>query len=497
MIPGTKKTKYILLGSAVVALFVIWTFFTLQPTLISHQAKFSIFSRNYQDYGVTANNLLPAYNLNVTDPPSNVYLSKPPLVPLVMYGAAKVFGDKPITYQTVIIIINAAFFVILSLLVGRRFGARTALFVLLIAALSTYAIRYGEQQTFEQLSVIGMFSSIFFYFEWLKSRRSYLFALIVLSYVIGFAADYLAFFSALVICLHWLIFVRNRTWADLGKISLLPIVTIGLVSVMVSLMLASEIPLSQWFGRADSRATGFWSYEYLYAMFKFPLALIGPVPVAAAILYFVLTHWRRINNIGSRMELGLLHCLLWAGLFPILFFPNAYVNHPFWIMFLIPFFAVSGGLAFNSLLKSAIRPQVKSAILLLVVIGFLAVPLRAAALHTDYLFFESGPEGRNERIARLSESIRVHVSPGDELLVLYGEGSGNELSAFYTLWIPTTSARTSTDWERFLVESNYSLVLSVDASASDLVKTLGGGDVLASDGELVFYRMFETSASNP
>jgi hypothetical protein len=486
-VSGSKKR----ILAALAAIGILLVFAALQairpPAFVCWRAQFAIFFRNYQLYG---GHFLPAFNFQLTDPPSDAYLSAGPLVTWIMYGAATAFGDLPAVYQSTAVAINVLFFGTLSLLAARRWGTGVGLWTLFFAALSKYATRYGDYQTFEFVSVIGVFSVTFLYFEWLETRQSRVFVLCVLAYLVGLAAHYLAFFGAAVICLHWLLFAKNRTRDGWLRMLALCIVTVGFVTLMILLMLASGARLEDWIARAEVRASASSWSQFVKALVEYPLVLLGPGLVIAAIALLVMKQLKLLRRDGqteSSVDLAVLHSLWISGVLTIGVFKNWYVEHPYGLMCLVPFFSVSGALAVARLLEASMGWLKKGLLFSAVIVTFLALSLQG--LNTKY-----GPGSLtvDERVANLSQSIGSSLKSGDRLLVLNasypGPGSEAHICAFYVLWIPTRFAPYG-DWEKALTGEAYTLILSTGSEASDAVRRFRKVDLLANDGDIAFFRV--------
>jgi len=476
--------RMLLLGLTILAAFILWTAVMNggSTPFLGYTTKFSLFFRSYRQFGVTANHLLPAYNFQQFAPPSNVYLSKSPLLPLIMYGAATIFGDNPSTYRAVIIAINACLFGALSFFAGRWWGMRVAVWTLFFSALSTHALYYGSTQTFEQMCVLGMISAIFLYFEWARTRKACFLALGALAYLVGFAADYLAFFAGLVICLHWLFLIRNRTWAELLEISFFPILTVGYTLLMIFLMQRSGLQLQSWWHRAMVRATGYSWSELFGTLCHNLLAQIGPTLVLGSVGYFISQCREADAEAQARFRLEVLWSLLIAGLCPIMVFRNAYIEHSFWTMFVVPFLAVSGALLVDKLLaEGAWRKYLAYAI----VLGFVATSARGAGVITKSRL-DPHP-ALQECVAQLASDIRSRLGAEDRLLVLRDEAT--MVTAFYVLGIPTTGGTDPRAWHEVIERKDYSLVLCADPETFGMLADSVGTEILGSDGYVAFFKL--------
>lgn len=482
------KNRALLFAAAILSIFLIWNVFKstqLQPSLLAYDAKFSIFFRNYQTYGIGANHLFPALNLKLTNPPSPAYLSESPFLSLVMFSAARLFGDRPMTYRGVILIINICFFLLLTFFVKRRWGMRPALWTLFFAALSPYAFRHGYEQTFEQLCVLGMFSSTFLYFEWFRERKDKYLILSVVVYLVGFAASYLALFSAAVICTHYLLFEKKGLRANFFKMSLFPLVSFGYVLSMSLLILTAGLSIRSWLIRVAVRSTGVSRYELLSALFFYPLKLFGPILIATALCYFFFRHRKPGFERGALSDLALLYCLLIPGLLTCVIFRNLYVNHPYIVVFFLPFFVVSASLAVDHLLQIIQRKWLKRIVACVFTFSFLASSLFLPEI--SRLFNHTATNNPCKRVADLSQEIKQEIRPQDKLFVLNNELIA--LTAFYILWIPTFEFAEEKDLAKQLEKEKQALVLCSGNEMINWIRKLKGSVLVASGQDIAFFRI--------
>lgn len=414
-----------------------------------------------------------------------MYLSKSPLLPLIMLGAASIFGDKPSTYRAVVILINAFLFGMLAFFAGRVGGRRAAVWTLVFSALSTYALYYSSTQTFEQLCLLGMVSAIFLYFEWLRSGRRAHLNLSILAYLVGFAADYLAFFAGLVICLHWLFLRARRTKAGLWEILAFPTATVLYVLGLILLMQRAELPLEAWYQRAFIRATGSSWSDLFRALGHRLLAQIGPtLAVSGAVYPIVQCRETRAGHscIESRLRLEIVSSLLVAGLCPIILFRNAYVEHGFWTMFVVPYFAVAGAFLMDNLMADgAWRKRVG----VVVILGFVVSSARGVGVIVqNRLGHQPSP---TERVATILLDAQDQLVPGDTLLVFGDEPT--KITAFYVLRIPVTDGSNSETWQEFAERRDTDLILSTDPRTFQMVASMDGAELLRSDEHIALFRL--------
>jgi len=480
-----KENVPLLIAVIILSFFVIWTVSKVQ-SFKGWDAKYSIFYRNYQKTGINPKHLFPAYNFLLTDPPSHIYLGKSPLVPLIMYSAARIFGDRPETYRGMIIIINVLFFSILSFFIARWWNIKAALWALFFASLSKYALLFGNTQTPEQLGVVGMFSAIFLYFEWLKTKQARFMALCGLAYFIGFAADYCAFFAMLVICLHWAFFVKEHKRSDLIKLSILPFITIFYSFLMVSFMLIARIPIYRWLGRAVARSTGSLWDRLLGSFISYHLEFIGPLVIISSLVFFILQH-KRVNRIRYPFRLDILYCLLVSGSLFIIIFGNSYINHKFFVMYLLPFFVVSGAAGIDILLQQISNLWQKHILILVIVAIFLAMPFQVKG---DNLILQRFSKHRSyspsESLGEFVLKLKPTLKPQDKLLVLRNVGVPFGVTAFYFLWIPTVTS--VGNWDKALIAEDYTLILTTNHESYKVARNLKNTEVLFTKDDFAFFR---------
>lgn len=471
-------------------LLIFWAWQSIfPPPFVGYTTKHAIFAYNYQQYGVTRNYLLPSYNFALSDPPSSVYLSKPPLIPLIMYIMTEIFGDSPSVYLNTMTCITCLFFVLLAWLIARRWNNKAWLWVLIFGPLSLWALHYGDEQTFEQVAVMGMFASIFLYFEWVETKSSRFIFISVLCYLIGLMADYLAFFSAFVICLHWLFFVRKYPKKDLLLITLYPGITIVLVSLMVGAMYLSNLSLDAWLSRATARAESISFFEIVKSWIGYPILLLGPQTVIASFLFPVVQRRYPMSFVGKRTDKYLILSLLIAGILPLLIFHEAYVSHPFWLIFLIPFFVTTSSLTadicWNNLFSRSVSQK-----LLPIFMSIFALII-AGNMFFDYLILgQSNANTANQHVQELAESIRYNLVAEDSLLILGNDPVMNDLlrvTLFYTLQIPV---QTSTLSNFDLTMTPYTIVLSTSPDSDAIInERYSNIEILAQDNKMSFFRL--------
>ncbi len=484
------RKQALLWGALFLCIFVIWNGYKsarLEPALLQYEAKFSIFYRNYKTFGLGARHLFPFYNFEQTNPPKGNYLSESPFLPLTMYAAARVFGDQPLTYRSIIVIINIFFFVLLSFFVGRRWGVRPALWTLFFAALSPYAFYYGYEQSYEQLCVLGMFSSVFLYFEWFQNRKDKYLILSLVAYAIGFSASYLAFFSAFSICIHYLLFEKRKSRVEFFKLSSFAWLTAGYVLFMSVLIQTTGLSVKAWFGRAVVRATGVSILELRSALLNYPLQFFGPLLTITATLYFLFKH-KENKTREPVSDLMLLYALLIPGLLTVLIFKNLYVIHPYIVVFLLPFFAVSGALGVDHLLQRFRGTWSKRIIASLFALGFLVSSLSSPDIKE---LFHPSPPGVHGRLADLSRTIQNEIKPQDQLIVLGDEDQALKVTAFYILGIPTIDLNSDEELVQELTQRSNTLILCTSEKAINRIKTFEGAILIVQNQDLAFFRISE------
>lgn len=471
----------------IIALVILTVFVALQfvnkESFVCWRAQFSVFYRNYQNYG---RGFFPAYNYKLTSPPSDPYLSAGPLVTWLAYIAAMSFGDVPATYMMVMTAVHVLFFSTLALFVARRWGARAGLWALLFAALSKYALRYGDVQTFEHMSVIGVFVTIFLYFEWLDKSETRFWVYAVLAYLLGLTAHYLAFFGALIVCLHWLFFARERNRRALLKMAAFPLVTLVFVGLMYLLLAASGYGVEAVLARAGTRFSASTWGDLIVALFKAPFILLGPGLMLAALGYLVfrqIVHWRGGEQFGTaRLELDLLYCLLLAGLLPMVIFKNFYVVHGYAVMFSIPFLVTGASAAVEALLAARLAAWQKYGLLAVVVLGFLG-----PSLQQGWKILQPDELTDGERITALVESVDSEISSDDTMLILNDVDSEEpRICVTYAGPVPNSYAFPP-NWETALSGETATVILTTSEEAARLVGRQEAVEVLARDEELIIF----------
>jgi len=477
-----RNIVFLLAGSAIIAFFIGYSIINPAPQ-VAYNKKFSIFFRNYKQCGIAKNGFFAYYNMRLTKPPSEPVVSHSPVMPLLMYAAANLFGDKPGTYDGVIIAINSIFFILLYIFIARWWGQAVALWALFFAALSRYALLYGTEQTFEHICLLGGISAIFLYFEWLKTKQVRFFILCVLAYLVGFLGDYGTFFAALVICLHWLFFVKKHNKSDFLKVSLFPVITLGYIAVIIYLMHSAGIPVASWMNRINTRLTGNLWEELFRKFLKYNFILIGFIPIMLSAVFFIFKHRQVKRVFSSSLESGLIYSFLAVGLAPVLFFGNSYIYHPFLVMTLLPFFALSAALGADTLLNSLKAIWVKLILAAVIIFVFLACSFFMADLNKN-------PGDALKDITNLSLQMKPYLKSGDRLLVSpEKEDQISALCVFYELWIPTVPTHSLEDYKKAILSKEYSLILTVSPEAFNLAKELEDAEILFSRGNITFFRI--------
>ena len=488
----SSQSRLILLALGLLLFFAGWTLFSARTEMVTYNSKYSIFFKNYQEKGVLAHYFFPAYNFSLTHPPSEPYVSKSPLVPLLMFGAASVLGDRPFTYYGVILFFHLLFFSLLTFFAYRRWGTSAAAWVLLFSVLNRYSFQYGDQQTPELLGVIGSMSAVFLYFEWLKTPKRSLFILSAAAYLVGFAADYCAFFAGLAICIHWLFLGRKKVTESFRTISVFPLITLLYAGLMLFLMAQARIPMNALLGRAVSRASLGLGGELPKAFLEYHFELFGPVMILSAVGFFVWLH-RRNKTPYTVSDLSLLYCLLASGLLFIFAFGGAYINHRFFVMYLFPFFSIAAALGVHTL----VRGLQKSRFRLFLIPGLLIIILgttfydnfRLPRLQHRLSLAPAPPLSKNEKVLQMARRIKSSLRPEDKLLVLTQEPSSLlKVTAFHALRIPAADASKSS-WEKAVGSRQYSIVLAtLPEAVSWLQKRHPEASVLAKDNEIALFR---------
>lgn len=484
----------------ILALVILVSFFASQfikarASFVGYGSQLSIFHRTYQDTGVIENNFLPAFNFEGTTPPSDYYLSKPPLTPLIATVLANLFGDQQPVYIATITLINVVMFALMGVFSARWWGWRVGLLVVFFSAWSKYAIRHGDVQTFEQLSILGMIGAIFLYFEWVEKGNPRYLLLSILLYFIGLWSDYLAFFAAFVICLHWLFLVRGKSLKSLLQIGLFPLATVIVVGLMVLWMYGNDLTLQDWIIRAQIRVSESSWLDLIRALVLYPITLFGPGLVLSAGAYLLYLQYRVLRkNEGtiqpkvSSRDLQLLYCLLIAGLLPLIVFKNATIIHRYWIMFLLPFIVVAGSVGVVTLWYATVPKWLKYGALALIGLSFVGVS--AQGIWTD--FRPTPPE--EMEFAEIAHNhlsdVLAEITSDDRMLVLAGISPNDSprLSARYLYEIPVAYAEAA-EWQTALEQGDYTLIFTSDEDSQQVALDQVALEPLFEDGTMALYRV--------
>jgi hypothetical protein len=126
----------------------------------------------------------------------------------------------------------------------------------------------------------------------------------------------------------------------------------------------------------------------------------------------------------------------------VIIFGQAFLNHRFLTLYLLPFFAVSTGLGLARLWRIWSSPELKRRWCSVGVVGVALLSSLPGNARLATLNWRSEPvaEVRSSyrRLQRLAEQIRPQVREGDRLLILSGErySEPEKVTVFHELWIP-------------------------------------------------------------
>ena len=495
--------RLLAIAAALLVFFAGWTALTWRPVFVTYHSKYSIFFRHYQQHGLLRSRFIPTFNFEMTDPPTTRYVSSP-LVPVIMYAAASLLGDRPPTYYGVIIALHVVAFALLAYFVRRRWGDHAAVWALTLAVFSKYALTFGDFQSPAALGVIGSFATVFLYFEWIETRERRAIVLCTAAYVVGLAANWFVALTAGVLCVHWVVVVRDRHRRDWFALSVLPATTVLFAVVMITLMWQAEVPLSRLLRRAAVRSAVKAESGALRAFVAYPLDLLGPVMLVAALGFVAwLVFLRGRGDVRHGRTLEVLGCLAAAGLLPLLLFAQAYQHHRYFVVHLLPFCAVSGALGIRELSGRWRSPGIRRVFLA----GLAGLAIMSAVVGNDRLRLaraaavSAEPRSRFERIQRLAAQVKPGLRDGDRLLILSrGRSSSLEkVTAFYELWIPSTAEGRSERWDALVSSGRYRLILTIDARGFEWMRASPDARPLVADGTIAFFElgMLRGAAADP
>lgn len=271
-VKGRRKAfVFGLLAAVVLGAMVVW-YVALPVPLAGWSAQLAVFTHNYERFGLWDNRLLPAFNVAQQPGPVPAYLSKPPIVPLLTFGAVQLFGHSQSVFNMTLVLLTGLLFLSLWAFAYRRWGFAVACWALALVSVSGYTLMYGDTQTFEPTAVLGMNVAIFAYFAWReRDDRRWLFVSAA-GYLFGLAADYLAFFAAAAIVLHALI--SGKRWRL--PLLIFPALTVVFVALMIGLMLDAGNTLGAWLARAGVRSTSSVALDdWLLSLVIYPTKWLG------------------------------------------------------------------------------------------------------------------------------------------------------------------------------------------------------------------------------
>jgi len=209
--------EYFILGLILLASIVISSYRLDEPGWEEPPHSFvltgnSLFAQSYSKFGYLTTKLCPVEDYGWDKPKGgfNYYVNHPPLLPLLLSLSFQLFGVHAWSARLIPAICSAGILVLVFLL-GRKLATRrVALLASLFLVMTPMHAYYSRIPDCFVLALFFSLLTFAFYLWWVeRGTRGYYLGM-YLSFVLGSFSDWVGYFVAPVILLHYLVFEHRR-----------------------------------------------------------------------------------------------------------------------------------------------------------------------------------------------------------------------------------------------------------------------------------------------
>jgi hypothetical protein len=158
-----------------------------------NDSSFSIYAKNYLEFGFRSG-ILPYIGFYHSQPV--YYANHPPLIPLLVLAAFKVFGVFEWSARLVPLVFSTMSAVLLFKIVKKYWNSTAGYFALFFSAATPMLFHFGRMVCFEPVLTFIALLAVYFYGLWLETKRTAYMFLVSISFLIGAFIDFPILFLA-------------------------------------------------------------------------------------------------------------------------------------------------------------------------------------------------------------------------------------------------------------------------------------------------------------
>jgi hypothetical protein len=331
-------------------------------------------------------------------PAKGYYVHHPCLLPMAVAGAFAILGEHEWSARLIPITASLLTAVLVWLLVWDCAGARAASLSAAIFATLPMELNYGEMVNFEPVALFWMVGALLMLRYWQNKGKPVWRNLMLTTLFFGLWTEWLGYFFAIIMALHFLITARKKR----PGLSLL-ILAMAAVSGILFLLQIRLVNPAAWedvgkafrFRLSEQGATGmtFTWWEWAQTVGMYQRGLIPPFQWLIACIGTVYILRRRFYLEGMRFLAWASGCLFLMDAVYIVAFRNASYIHDYAGFYFIAPVSIMGGLlldVFANWIDRFARERFFErigSVVVCAIIAFLAVTGYSAALKFDSQFY--------------------------------------------------------------------------------------------------------------
>jgi 4-amino-4-deoxy-L-arabinose transferase-like glycosyltransferase len=331
-------------------------------------AFYSMIARNYLRYGWLNIKFAQFLDAGPLQPDSVPYTRHPPLFPILVSISFKLFGIHEWAARLVPLIFSVGTIIAFYLLVSKVWNQRIALLSCFIMSLMPMASYYGVELSSEGNMILFSFIlTTYFYILYLENRRVLYLILIISSFLLGALTDWPAFYSPLLLSLHYILFSKQpmkhksffafpifASFVFICLFFIYPKILTGSYSAIMSKFLyrigssssdreiGQTFTIMQWFKKL---------FSYYLKLYTVPILILS-------LIWFANFIKKLVNGETLSKDIVVIIFLLFGLIHIFLGRQGAWI-HPYWSAPLIPGLAIASALPLEAIYNLVSRPSIK------------------------------------------------------------------------------------------------------------------------------------------
>lgn len=348
-----------------------------------NSAWYSHIARNFVKYGFLQTKFGSVMNLENTAPENFQFSTHyPPVLPIALALSFKIFGIHEWSARLVPILFSLGTIAVIYVLGLKFFNKKTAILASIFSTLMPIVIYFGKMPVQEILTIAPVLASIIFYFDFFQKPNRRNLIKVIASLVASHLINWPGYYVTPLFFLHLILFSHHKK--KLLFASIFPMVSLcmftlhtlhlliltndplggGMIKILLFRLNLSEKPL-------DYSNLGYLNSQFhlVLTYFTKPIVFFSVITIVWILLNF--KKWTSSTQIQLLIILGIF------GITHNLVFRNMGFIHDYMIIYMWPFFALSGAWGFFLILdKLNIKSQLSIIIVTVAVCLLIVLPSR-------------------------------------------------------------------------------------------------------------------------